>query len=148
MNIEQHMSRTGVVIFDDMIPRNSVEAFRIRRTSGWPGDVNKVHQILQHYRPDLTLVPIKTNPTGSYRVVGIDPASSVLDDHLEEIETTLASPDPQVVPTDWLERRAAVDAGRVLQLDIWKRLVDLRETNPRQEQLPPLWDQLRSLPTV
>lgn len=150
MNTEKHMSPGGVVILDDMLPRNSLEAFRIRRTRGWTGDVYKVHDILATYRPDLTLVPISTYPTGSYMVVGVDPANTVLDDHYAEIEPKLKTPDPQVVPQEWLERRTAVDAEQVLGLEIWKQLAELHHsgTTPTREQVAPLWEPLRQLPTV
>jgi len=150
MNTEKHMSPGGVVILDDMLPRNSLEAYRIRRTRGWTGDVYKVHEVLATYRPDLTLIPISTYPTGSYMVVGLDPTSTVLDDHYAEIEPTLTHPDPQVVPQEWLERRTAVDAEAVLGLDVWKQLADLHHTGttPTSEQVAPLWEQLRDLPTV
>jgi len=150
MNTEKHMSPGGVVILDDMLPRNSLEAYRIRRTRSWTGDVYKVHEVLARYRPDLTLIPISTYPTGSYLVVGLDPANTVLDEHYDEIEPTLTGPDPQVVPQEWLERRTAVDAERVLGLDLWTRLAELHHsgTTPTRGQVAPLWQQLRDLPTV
>ena len=150
MNTEKHMSPGGVVILDDMLPRNSLEAFRIRRTRGWTGDVYKVHEVLATYRPDLTLVPISTYPTGSYMVVGLDPTNTVLDDHYAEIEPTLTGQDPQVVPQEWLERRTAVDAERVLGLDVWKQLAELHHGGaaPTRDQVAPLWTPLRELPTV
>lgn len=150
MNVERHMSPGGVVILDDMLPRNSLEAFRIRRTRGWTGDVYKVHEILAEYRPDLTLVTVSTYPTGSYLVVGLDPSSTVLADHYAEIERRLVTPDPQVVPEEWLERRTAVDADRLLELDTWKRLGELHRGSASltRDDVAPLWRPLRELPTV
>jgi len=150
MNTEKRMSPGGVVIIDDMLPRNSLEAFRIRRTRGWTGDIYKVHQVLVTYRPDLTLVPISTYPTGSYMVVGLDPTNTVLDDHYTDIESDLKSPDPQTVPQTSLERRDAVDADRVLGLNIWNELATLHHEHatPTREQVAPMWEQLRQLPTI
>lgn len=150
MNTEKQMSPGGVIVLDDMLPRNCLEAYRIRRTRGWTGDVYKVHEVLTTYRPDLTLIPISTKPTGSYMVVGLDPANTVLDDHYAEIEPRLTSPDPQKVPQEWLERRTAVDAERVLELGLWKQLADLHHsgTTPTRDQVAPLWQQLRELPTI
>lgn len=150
MNTEKHMSPGGVVVLDDMLPRNSLEAYRIRRTRGWTGDVYKVHEVLAKYRPDLTLVPISSYPTGSYMVVGLDPTNTVLDEQYAEIEPTLTTPDPQVVPREWLERRTAVDPERVLALEVWKQLADVHSAGatPTREEVAPLWEPLRQLPTV
>jgi len=112
--------------------------------------VYKVHEILAEYRPDLTLVPVSTYPTGSYLVVGLDPSSTVLADHYAEIERRLVTPDPQVVPEEWLERRTAVDADRLLELDTWKRLGELHRGSASltRDDVAPLWRPLRELPTV
>lgn len=148
MNTERHMSRAGVIVLDDMLPRNSLEAFRIRRTGPWTGDVYKVHQILTTYRPDLTIIPVNSYITGSYLVVGLDPESTVLRDHYAEIEELLVSPDPQVVPQEWLERRSAVDPQQLLELDAWQRLVDVRESSASGADLEAIWAQLRALRPV
>lgn len=145
MNAEKHMSPAGVIVLDDMIPRNSLEAYRIRRTTAWAGDVYKVHQVLATYRPDLTIIPVNAFATGSYLVVGLDPTSTVLDDHYAEIEAQIATPDPQVVPQEWLERRTAVDARSLLALDAWKRLVERRDS-ASPEELAEIWQELAALP--
>jgi hypothetical protein len=145
MNIEKWMARTGVVALDDMLPRNSLEAARDRRTGPWAGDVYKVHRVLETYRPDLTLVPVNVHPTGSYLVFGLDPDSTVLDEHYDEIEATLVTPDPQVVDQGWLERRSAVDPEALLELDVWERLIQLREADPSPDELAPLWKRIASL---
>jgi hypothetical protein len=146
MNIEKHMSRAGVVVLDDMLPRNDLEAFRIRRTSAWAGDVYKVHAILERYRPDLTIIPVNTAPTGSYVILGLDPDSTVLDDNYAEIEPQLTGADPQQVPQEWLERRTAVDAKRLLDLDIWSQLATLRDPEPERDALAELWAAARAVP--
>ena len=146
MNMEKHMAPGGVIVLDDMLPRNSLEAYRIRRTSNWTGDVYKVHQVLQEYRPDLTVIPVNTGPTGSYLVVALDPSSTVLDEHYAAIEPTITGPDPQVVPQPWLERRTAVDSTTLLASDLWARLVELRNAGAGADAFAPLWQELTGLP--
>lgn len=148
MNIEKQMSAGGVVVIDDMLPRNSLEAFRVRRTKAWTGDVYKIHEVLAEYRSDLTVVPVNTKPTGSYLVVGVDPSSTVLADHYAEIEASLTTPDPQVVPDAWLERRTAVDPEDVVGLAVWEKVAELRDLGADREQFRPLWEQLSGLPAV
>ena len=144
-NIEKRMARTGAVALDDMLPRNPLEAARDRRTGPWAGDVYKIHRVLETYRPDLTLVPVNVHPTGTYLVFGLDPDSTVLDEHYDEIEATLLTPDPQDVDQAWLERRSAVDPEALLQLDVWERLIQLRERDPSGDELAPLWKRIASL---
>ena len=148
MHLERHMSRAGVIVLDDMLPRNSLEAYRIRRTKAWTGDVYKLHEVLTTYRPDLTIIPVNARLTGSYLVVGLDPDSTVLEEHYDEIEARIATPDPQVVPQDWLERRTAVDAATLLGLDVWEKLAAARDPEPSPGALAPLWAELAALPRV
>jgi hypothetical protein len=148
VNMEKRMARTGVVALHDMLPRNPLEAARDRRTGPWAGDVYKLHRVLETYRPDLTLVPANAHPTGIYLVFGLDPDSTVLDEHYAEIEATLLTPDPQVVGQEWLERRSAVDPEALLELDVWERLIQLRERDPSRDELAPLWKRIASLEPV
>ena len=144
-NIEKRMARTGVVALDDMLPRNALEAARDRRTGPWTGDVYKLHRVLETYRPDFTLVPVNVHPTGTYLVFGLDPDSKVLDEHYDEIEATLLTPDPQVVGQEGRERLSAVDPEALLELDVWERLIQLREAVPSPDELAPLWTRVASL---
>lgn len=146
MNTEKHMAPGGVVVIDDMLPRNSLEASRIRRTLAWAGDVYKIHEVLRKFRPDLTIIPVTSRPTGSYLVVGLDPTSTVLDEHYPEIEAMISTPDPQAVPQAWLERRDAVDAETLLGSDVWSRLAQAR--HDAASDLSALWVELAALPAA
>lgn len=148
MNVEKRMSPGGVVILDDMIPRNSLEAYRVRRTGPWAGDVFKVHSVLREHRPDLTLVPLNAEPTGSYLVVGLDPRNTVLDEAYESLVPFLTSPDPQTVDEAWLDRRTAVDPAALLDSDIWPELVSLRNAGAERSAYAHLWKRLSELPTL
>jgi len=148
MNLEKHMSPGGVVVMDDVIPRNSLEASRVRRTGPWAGDVFKVHEVLREHRPDLTLLPLSTEPTGSYMIVGLDPASTVLDEAYESLLPFLTSPDPQVVATDWAERRACLDPAAVLGSAALDEVVRLRDAGAGREEFSGLWQQLSEIPPL
>lgn len=128
MNVEKQMSPAGVVLIDDMLPRNSLEAARDRRTAAWAGDVFKVADILRTYRPDLTVIPVNTSPTGTVIVLGLDPASRVLDDNYDAALAACLAPDPQIVPEATLRRTDAVDPVRLMESPVWAKLVDLRKT--------------------
>ncbi|HWC21855.1 MAG TPA: class I SAM-dependent methyltransferase [Flexivirga sp.] len=143
MNIEKHMSPGGVVILDDMLPRNSLEAQRIRRTVSWAGDVYKVHEVLRRHRPDLTLLPINTDPTGSYLIVGLDPTSTVLDEVYEQVLPELSAPDPQKVDTDWVRRTHAYDPKAVMSSPVWAKVRALRDGGASAADYTELWQELR-----
>ena len=127
MNVEKYMSPAGVVLIDDMLPRNSLEAARDRRTAAWAGDVFKVADILRTYRPDLTILPVNTSPTGTVIVLGLDPKSTVLADNYDAALAACLAPDPQVVPEETLRRTHAVDPVTLMESPVWAKLVDLRK---------------------
>ena len=129
MNVEKHMSPAGVVLLDDMLPRNSLEAARDRRTAAWAGDVFKVADILRTYRPDLTIIPVNTSPTGTVLVLGLDPTSRVLDDNYDAALAACLAPDPQVVPEETLRRTHAADPVALMASPVWAKLVGLRKKN-------------------
>ena len=72
MNVERHCTWTSVIVFDDMLPRDVDEAARDRHTKFWAGDVFKVIDVLRRYRPELVVLPIDTEPTGTLVVMGAD----------------------------------------------------------------------------
>jgi hypothetical protein len=83
--------------------------------------------VLERYRPDLTLVPIDTAPTGLLVVMGLDPTSKVLAEHYDEIMQTELTGDPQHVPDDVLHRRTAADPYRVVDSPVWAELAAARD---------------------
>ena len=128
INAERLSGPASVVVLDDMLPRSVDEAARDRHTWSWTGDVYKVAQVLEKYRPDLVVVPIDTEPTGLVLVVGLDPTSTVLTDHYDEILTEYAVADPQTVPLELIHRKDAAEAKAVLQAPVWKDLRVARRT--------------------
>jgi hypothetical protein len=130
INVERHCSPRSVVILDDVLPRNSDEAARERHTYAWTGDVFQLVEVLARYRPDLTVVPVTTTPTGLLLVIGLDPDNTVLADNYDAIIDEFRRPDPQVVAPELLDRLAAVDPRRVLAATFWKVLADAGRDEP------------------
>ena len=73
IGVERLSPWTGVIVFDDILPRTVEEANRDRRTRAWTGDVYKVLGILARHRPDLICLRVGTQPTGLLLVLGARP---------------------------------------------------------------------------
>lgn len=140
INAERNSTPAGVVVFDDMLPRATEEAARVRRTLGWTGDVYKMASILERYRPDLTVVAVDTKPTGQLLVTGLDPTNTALSDQYDAILAEQVHDDPQPVPEDLLHRRRAAAPEEVFGSTIWAELSTAREENrsPSRESLDDL----------
>jgi hypothetical protein len=113
MNIEKHSNPRTVVVFDDVLPRNWAEAAREQCPGDWTGDVWKVPRLLQRFRPDLKVLMVDTEPTGTCVVFGLRAESKKLQNmytaimglHLEEVDE---------VPEEILSREQAVTTGMAL----------------------------------
>ncbi|MGY1708651.1 class I SAM-dependent methyltransferase [Geodermatophilus sp. SYSU D00758] len=126
--VESYSARTSVVVFDDMLPRNVVEAARERQTVAWTGDVFKVTHVLRHLRPDLVVLEVDTEPTGTVVVLLPDPRSTTLAQHYNDIEAAMvADGDPQDVPESVLGRTEAVDPQLLMECSWWDTLVAERQ---------------------
>jgi hypothetical protein len=133
INTERHCTPRSVIVFDDVLPRSVDEAARVRHTRSWTGDVYPVIEVLARYRPDLTVVPVGTRPTGLLVVLGLDPSSTVLTDAYDKIMAEFRRPDPQPVPPELLDRLAIVPPQRVLDAPFWQVLRDApAESTPAQ----------------
>jgi hypothetical protein len=144
INIEPFMADTGVVVLDDVLPRNGLEAARDRKTEPWTGDVYKVVEILRRRRPDLVVVLVNTAPTGTAVVMGVDPASTVLKEAYAEEEDYLTRSDPQTPPPEYMERSIAIEPEILLDSPVWQQIVTIRESGPSADLLRQ-WAELRSL---
>lgn len=120
INAERHSSPGGVIIFDDVLPRTVDEAARERHTTAWTGDVYPMLAVLARYRPELVVLPVATQPTGLLLVLGLDPSSTVLSDHYDEIMTEYRSADPQPVPEELFDRQLMLLPQRVLESALWE----------------------------
>jgi hypothetical protein len=144
INIEPFMAETGVIVIDDVLPRNDLEAARDRKTEPWTGDVYKVIEILRRRRPDLLVLLINTAPTGTAVIVGVDQASTVLKDAYPAEEDYLLQPDPQTPPQEYLERSIATEPDVLLDSGVWSRLPTIRESGISAQVGDP-WGELRNL---
>lgn len=129
INVERNSRPGSLIIFDDVLPRQVVEANRVRATSAWTGDVYPVLAVLEKYRPDVLTVAVNTQPTGLLMVMGLDPTSTVLADNYDEIIREFRKPDPQPVPQELLDRLFVQDARRVLESPVFDVLASSREAD-------------------
>jgi hypothetical protein len=126
MNVERFSRFGTAIVLDDMLPRDVDEAARDRHTKFWAGDVYKLIPVLAKYRPDLTVLPVDTEPTGVLFILGADPDNTVLKDHYEEICEEWVVPDPQKVPESILSRVDAVKPEAILNGSFWPSLIRAR----------------------
>lgn len=148
INLERHMAPGGVVVFDDMLPRNPLEASRVRKTRAAPGDVFKVVTVLRQNRPDLAVLPVNTSPTGTLVVTGLDPSSTVLGDRYEELVPFLEARDPQEVPDELLHRTSALEADVLLNSVDWDLARKLRHAPAGDPDLRAFVNHLADLPRI
>jgi len=141
INVEKYADWASVIVFDDMLPRNVDEAARDRHTNAWTGDVYKVIEVLNRYRPDLVTVLVDTEPTGQLVVFGADPTNTVLKDKYDEIIAEYVVPDPQKVPETVLERTVAIKPETLIDAAFWKALVNARNRGSKRDRS---WEHLRT----
>ena len=126
INTERFCHPGSVVVFDDMLPRNVIEAGRGRegsaRHGAWAGDVYKVAETLAELRPDLVLLPMDTRPTGTLVVLGLDPANRVLHEAYDDLVEQFVVPDPQQPSQEILDRTGAHSAEDVLASPVWSTI--------------------------
>lgn len=144
INVEPCMADTGVVVFDDVLPRNGLEAARDRKTRTWAGDVYKVVEILRRRRPDLVVLLVNTANTGTAVVVGVDQASTLLKEAAPQEMRYLQQPDPQSPPQEFLDRSIAIEPDVLLQSAVWEQLVAVRDSGDTADRAA-LWNELRKL---
>ena len=145
INTEPFMADTGVVVLDDVLPRNGLEAARDRKTEPWTGDVYKVVEILRRRRPDLVVLVVNTAPTGTAVVIGVDQTSTILKNAYAEEEQYLLRPDPQTPSEDYMNRSIAIEPDVLLDSAVWRELLAIRDSGASSADLSPLWAELRSL---
>ena len=115
IHTERYCSARSVIVFDDVLPRSVEEAARERHTKAWTGDVYPMLAVLERYRPGLCVIPVNTQPTGLLLVLGLDPGSTTLPDHYDEIMAEYRHPDPQPVPEYLIDRISVMPPERVLE---------------------------------
>jgi len=112
MNIERHSNLRTVIVFDDVLPRNDQEAAREQCPGDWTGDVWKTPRVLQMYRPELNILLVDTQPTGTCVVFGL--SQDNLGPELYDTVMTLGLDQWNDVPQEILDREGAVSPQEVL----------------------------------
>lgn len=119
INIERFSRPGSVIVFDDVLPRSSIEAQRDRETSAWTGDVWKIIPTLRRLRPDLMTIQVATRPTGLLVVLGADPTTTVLPHRYDELLAAWTGSGHVKPPAALLKRRRAVAPQVVLAAPFW-----------------------------
>jgi predicted O-methyltransferase YrrM len=147
INVERHLSPTGVAVFDDVLPRNPLESARVRRTGSWAGDIYKAVEVIARRRPDLVVLLVNTWPTGTAVVVGADADSEVLTSVYPSEVPYLEAEDPQSPPEAYMSRAVAVDPAELLSSEAWQLLVSARDLGDTTK-LDQAKEVLRSIPKL
>jgi tetratricopeptide (TPR) repeat protein len=100
INIEKHCSPQSTILIHDCYPLTRLTAEREPQTGFWSGDIWRLILILKRYRPDLGVNVIATAPTGLGIVRGLDPASTLLSERLQEIVDAYLALDYSVLDAD------------------------------------------------
>ncbi|MFC4783172.1 class I SAM-dependent methyltransferase [Nocardioides sp. MAHUQ-72] len=130
INTERYCHPGSVVVLDDILPRTVIEAGRRRvgpaEHGAWTGDVFKVIESLRTLRPDLVVLEVDTQPTGTLVILNPDPRSRVLAGAYDDLVADYVQPDPQVVPASILDRRGAISGEELLTAPSWSEIRALR----------------------
>jgi SAM-dependent methyltransferase len=109
MNVEKISKSHTIVCIDDIFPNTQAQGLRERRSRVWAGDVWKIRECLQKYRPDLVLIALDTEPTGMLLIVGLDSCNRILWDSYNTIMREYVLDHTHEVSPAALQRIGAID---------------------------------------
>ncbi|MFC5729022.1 MULTISPECIES: class I SAM-dependent methyltransferase [Nocardioides] len=133
--VERFTHSGTVVVFDDMLPRRVNEANRYRQSGGWTGDVYKALEALRTLRPDVVVIEVATEGSGTAVVLCPDASrNGVLEGYDDWLESAIV-PDPQPVPQDVLKRTRAVDPEELLAAPGWDAVIAARHGKASAEEI-------------
>lgn len=112
MNIERYCHHESAILLHDCYPRDRASAGREPTSAFWSGDVWKLIPCLSKYRPELDVFVVDIPPTGVGIIGNLDPSSTVLKDHYDDVCRAFIDLDYSiledgkkdklnVVPNDW-----------------------------------------------
>ena len=64
LNVKNYITKNGIIVFDDVLPRNQEEASRTQCPGDWTGDVWKVYTDLINRSSEITTILVDVKPTG------------------------------------------------------------------------------------
>ena len=121
INLEKESGSNSIIIVDDVLPRDELEAARKPTGGSWTGDVWKIIPMLQEYRPDLysAMILAQQEPTGCLIIVNPDSNSTVLQDCYDEILTRYLGPEYRLlVPDNAVLEKAVTADDALVQLKV------------------------------
>lgn len=98
--LERYAHPGTTILLHDCYPLNQLTAGRTMETGFWSGDVWKTILCLKERRPDLIIETLPCPPTGLAVIRGLNPASTVLADSLEELYRKYLSMEYSVLEKD------------------------------------------------
>lgn len=84
-NLERYCAPGSTILIHDCVPLSEVTSSRARRTRFWTGDVWRILPVLAEFRPDLSITVVECPPSGLAIIRGLDPNSTVLTQHREQV---------------------------------------------------------------
>lgn len=114
INIQKHSHEGTIVVLDDVLPTTQEMTSRVMVPGHWTGDVWKLHRILSIYQPQLKILLVDTEPTGTMVVYNFGVDSQELSLAYGSIVDEFT--DDDLVPAYILDRVTARSAEEVLQI--------------------------------
>ena len=124
INVERLCHPRSLILIHDCLPLNRRMAERGYRGGGdeegdmkwaWTGDVWKMLQVFQRFRPDLKVTYVDCPPTGLIAVRNLDPASSVLSVEYERIIEEIGAADLDAATLSSLWSLFPTVSSRIMQ---------------------------------
>lgn len=113
LNIERYCHDRSIIVMDDVLPRNWIEAGREPLPGDWTGDVWKAAEAIIQWRPELRTFLVNTTPTGTLLAYGFQYAPTIHDQRL--IDNTDAFYGPQDhPPATIIDREYAIEPEEAL----------------------------------
>ena len=122
-NLERYAHEETTILVHDCYPPDEESARRQLRPGIWTGDVWKLVPTLKRWRPELEVHVVDVAPAGLAVVRGLQPGSTVLTDHYDEILVAAEALDYATlvrdgkdevlsrVPADWAQVAALLPAA-------------------------------------
>ncbi|TGV77966.1 hypothetical protein EN792_047280, partial [Mesorhizobium sp. M00.F.Ca.ET.149.01.1.1] len=118
INCERVSHAQGVIVIDDVLPRDIAHASRERNTQVWTGDIYSLVPILRKFRPDLIVEAYDVETKGLCIVSGLKPGDTVLADAYRFIEAGILNGDYRLETVDEIARVVAPQPTALLEADL------------------------------